>query len=166
MKRGREAPAVRVEKFEGGQDVIGMIAPGVQVLISLYSLESEKEIALYNSVKNLLGGKKKIKVVFILSKDGKVSDTINHEDKLNEFQITFDKNLDYGKKFGCLIKEEAHKNRLVPSITIIELEGKIFYREVLENLDSYLDLEVAKTNVEEIFSNKKKGHPHEDWMRG
>ncbi len=154
MKQGKEAPAVRVEKVAGGQDVIGMLAPEIQLLISL---DKTIDLALYNTIKSLLDKFKKLKIVFILPKDGIVGRDLHHIDEIGKFQIVFDEYGQFGEKF------QVNKgNQLITSATLVEFEGKIYSQQ-----KGSLNTKEIEKDIQSIVDEKKKqkGHSHEDWMR-
>ncbi|MEA3353210.1 MAG: hypothetical protein U9Q33_05310, partial [Campylobacterota bacterium] len=50
------------------------------------------------------------------------------------------------------------------SIFIINKEGEIVYKEILEDLESEFNLKVFDKKLTEAIKFKKKGHTHENWM--
>lgn len=167
MKRGREAPAVRVKKIDGKEDVIGMLAPEMQLLVSLNTLNTSESVEVYKKIKEISSLFKKLKTVFVISKNGAICKCLEHEDEVGKFQVVYDSSYQFGNKYGTQIISGNLKESLTTSATIIEFEGRIHYREVLENLDEKLNFQEIKKSIQNVFDEKKKqkGHSHEEWMR-
>ncbi len=166
LKRGREAPAARVKKLDGNDDVIGMLAPEIQLLITLDSLDSDFGVDCYKNVSELSKKYKNVKTVFVLPKESFIDEQLRHEDIVGKFQIVFDNDNQFAKKFGIGFKNEALKNHLPTTVTIIELEGKIYYREVVKECTAVPCYKSIENNINAIIDGQKKSsHSHEDWMR-
>jgi thiol peroxidase len=146
---GDEAPAIRVKMLDGGVKVIGMMADKVQVIFTFPSLEGIGE--LLSSL--VLNYENKANIYLIGSDDKFHSKTIDKSNVSCDFEKL-------SMKYGVNVDE----NLCTKSVFIINKDGEIVYKEVLEDLESTLDLETFEKELESAINFKKKGHHHEDWM--
>lgn len=150
-----EAPAVRVKMISGETKVIGMMAPKIQVMITLPCIKEYN-----NGLHNILKEYESKSVVYIVTKSNdenidKVKEAYSIEDGFisNEFK-------DFSLKFGVNISDEL----LAKSIFIIDKEGVIKYKQIPSNIETSFELEEFKTSLDEVINFKQKGHTHENWM--
>ncbi len=150
-----EAPAVRVKMINGDTKVIGMMAPRIQVMITLPCIKSYN-----NELHNILTEHSSKILVYIVTKSNddnlkKIKEKYSIEDGFisNDFK-------DFSLKFGVNMSDEL----IAKSIFIIDKEGIIKYKEIPSNIETSFDLEKFKTTLFEIVNFKQKGHSHENWM--
>ena len=150
-----EAPAIRVKMFNDETKVIGMMAPSIQVMITLNNIKdySEKldEILKENPYKI-------IAYIITASMNEEIKEIvktygINEGFISNEFK-------DFSLKFGININETLIAN----SLFIIDKEGVIKYKQIPSTLENSFDFDDFKENLEETINFKPKGHTHENWM--
>ena len=150
-----EAPAVRVKMLDNETKVIGLMAPSVQVMITL------NDVNKYNSDMHEVITTTKRKVnAYILT----TSDTEQMEDIAEKFAI--DKGFisndfkDFSLKFGVNIDDSMIAN----SIFVIDKEGVIKYKEIPADLEDEFKIEDFSIALNETVNFKPKGHTHENWM--
>lgn len=150
-----EAPAVRVKMINEETKVIGMMAPKIQVMITLPCIKSYN-----NGLHNILQEYSSKTLVYIITKSNdqnlekvKKAYSIKDEFITNDF-------LNFSLKFGVNISEDL----LAKSIFIIDKEGIIKYKQIPSNIETSFDLSEFKTKLAEIVNLKQKGHSHENWM--
>ena len=150
-----EAPAVRVKMLDNETKVIGLMAPSVQVMITL------NDVNKYNSDLHEVITTTKRKVnAYILT----TSDTEQMEDIAEKFAI--DKGFisndfkDFSLKFGVNIDDSMIAN----SIFVIDKEGVIKYKEIPADLEDEFKIEDFSITLNETVNFKPKGHTHENWM--
>ncbi len=150
-----EAPAVRVKMLDGETKVIGMLAPKIQVMITLPCIK-----AYNNGLHNILEEYKSKIIVYILTKsnDGNL-EKVKSAYSINEGFISNDFK-DFSLKFGVNINDEL----MAKSIFVIDKEGLIKYKQIPSNIETSFDLEAFKEKLEETVNFKQKGHTHENWM--
>jgi len=161
---GNEAPAARITKLDGTQNVIGMIAPTTQLLIAIPSLKTEV---------CSLGAKKFNDMVKKFSKLSTTMVTTDDIDFLNEYaknesienaEIVIDANLNFAKKYGLQISEGKLKDRLARAVYVVDREGLIIYKEIVPEIVDEVNYDACLEVIESAVSEKKKGHTHEEWM--
>ncbi len=164
LKIGKEAPAARITKLDGTQNVIGMIASNIQLLITIPSLKTEvcslgakKFNALVQQFKNLT-------TVMITTDDKEVVKEFAQKESIESAEIVLDTELQFAKKFGVLISEGKLKNRLARAVFVIDREGIIAYKEIVAEIVDEIDYDACMRAIEKIQSEKKGGHTHENWM--
>ena len=150
-----EAPAIRISMINNETKVIGLMAPAVQVMISLNDISkySSKIDKIINSTK-----RKVYAYIFTCSQMEQIEDTVEKFaiDKSfisNEFK-------DFSIKFGVNIDDTMIAN----SIFIIDKEGVIKYKEIPSDLDDDFNMEQFDLTLNEVVNFKAKGHSHENWM--
>jgi thiol peroxidase len=164
MSIWREAPAARVSHLDGSQNVIGMIAPTAQLLISIPSLKTEVCSLGAKKFNDLVREFKKLKTVMVTTDDAAfVSDFVAREG-IERAEIVIDTNRDFAKKFGLLISEGKLKDRLARAVFVIDQEGMISYKEVVAEITDEVDYDACIAAVEKAANFRKKGHDHENWM--
>ena len=150
-----EAPAVRVKMLDNETKVIGLMAPSVQVMITL------NDVNKYNSDMHevITTTKRKVNAYIITT-----SDTEQMEDIAEKFAI--DKGFisndfkDFSLKFGVNIDDSMIAN----SIFVIDKEGVIKYKEIPADLEDEFKIEDFSITLNETVNFKPKGHTHENWM--
>lgn len=150
-----EAPAVRVKMLDNETKVIGLMAPSVQVMITL------NDVNKYNSDMHevITTTKRKVNAYIITT-----SDTEQMEDIAEKFAI--DKGFisndfkDFSLKFGVNIDDSMIAN----SIFVIDKEGVIKYKEIPADLENEFKIEDFSITLNETVNFKPKGHTHENWM--
>ena len=150
-----EAPAVRVKMLDNETKVIGLMAPSVQVIITL------NDVNKYNSDMHevITTTKRKVNAYIITT-----SDTEQMEDIAEKFAI--DKGFisndfkDFSLKFGVNIDDSMIAN----SIFVIDKEGVIKYKEIPADLEDEFKIEDFSITLNETVNFKPKGHTHENWM--
>lgn len=150
-----EAPAVRVKMLNGEEKVIGMMAPKVQVMITLPCIK-----AYNNGLHNVLQEYASKSMVYIVTKSNDDNlEKVKTAYSIDEGVISNDfKN--FSLKFGVNMNEEM----LAKSIFVIDKEGVIKYKQIPSNIETSFDLEEFKTKLDETVNFKQKGHVHENWM--
>ena len=146
-KIGSEAPAVRVKMLNGETKVIGMMAAKVQTMITLPYSDS-----LSDKLENIIKKHEVNSLIYIIS-----SQTLNKEINKENSSVEF---TEFCVKMGVNRDDELCDK----SIFIINKDGEIVYKEILEDLKSEFDLEKFDSSLDEAIKFKKKGHTHENWM--
>lgn len=150
-----EAPAVRVKMVNGETKVIGMMAPKIQVMITLPCIK-----AYNNSLHNILNEfSSKITPYIVTKSSDENLQKIKEEYSLEDGFISNDFK-DFSLKFGVNINDEL----IAKSIFIIDKEGVIKYKQIPLNIETSFDLEEFKASLKEVVNFKQKGHTHENWM--
>lgn len=146
-KVGGEAPAARVKMQSGETKVIGMMADKVQCMITLTNTFDLNQSLLEVIDKH----KGKANIYVIASKE--------LENGYDENMLSYDFK-DFTLKYGVNIDDSS----CAKSIFIIDKEGEIIYKEVLDDLVSEFHLEILDNELDRAIKFKKKGHTHENWM--
>lgn len=145
-KVGSEAPAIRLTMENGETKVIGMMADKVQVLITLSQPKNFTEPMI-----EIIEKHQKKSLVYIICSE-KISLPLPI-DTSRDFE-------NFALKMGVYLNEEYCAN----SIFIINKDGEIVYKEVIEDFEATFDTQSFDTALEGAIRFKKKGHTHENWM--
>ncbi|WP_320035650.1 redoxin family protein [Halarcobacter sp.] len=150
-----EAPAVRVKMVGGETKVIGMMAPKIQVMITLPCIK-----AYNNGLHNVIQEYSSKAIVYIITKSSddnlekvKAAYSIDENFISNDFK-------DFSLKFGVNMSEEL----IAKSLFVIDKEGVIKYKQIPTNIETSFDLDEFKNALDEVVNFKQKGHTHENWM--
>lgn len=154
-KVGGEAPAVRAKMLSNETKVIGMMAPKIQVMVTLPNIDGYT--SELNSILNEYSSK--ILTYVITSSSQEDAKVITREFDFDEACICVDF-ADFGNKFGVNMEDEF----IAKSLFIIDKEGEITYVSVLDDAQSSFDLPSFKEALHELVNRKVKGHTHENWM--
>jgi thioredoxin-dependent peroxiredoxin len=150
-----EAPAVRVKMINDEVKVIGLMAPSVQVMITL------NDISKYSSEldKIINTTKRKVNAYIITSSNDKQIENMEEKFEIDKNFISKDFK-DFSLKFGVNIDDSM----IADSIFIIDKEGVIKYKEIPSDLDDDFNIEQFALTLNEVVNFKPKGHSHENWM--
>ena len=150
-----EAPAVRVKMLNGETSVIGLMAPAVQVMVTL------NDVNKYNSALHevITTTKKKVNAYVITTSSNEEMEKISEEFSIDKATISNDFK-DFSLKFGVNIDDSMIAN----SIFVIDKEGIIKYKEIPTDLENDFNIEDFSLILNETVNFKPKGHTHENWM--
>jgi thioredoxin-dependent peroxiredoxin len=161
---GGEAPAARITKLDGSQNVIGMIAPNTQLIIAIPSLKTEVCSLGAKKFNELVKEFKKLDTIMVTTDDLDFVKDYVHTESIDSAEIVIDKDRNFAKKFGLLISEGKLKDRLARAVFIIDREGLVAYKELVGEIVDEVDYDACISAINTIVSEKKKGHTHENWM--
>lgn len=161
---GREAPAARITKLDGTQNVIGMIAPTTQLIIAIPSLKTEVCSLGAKKFNDLIKEFKKLTTIMVTTDDIDFVKEYAQKESIDGAEIVIDTNRNFAKKYGLLISEGKLKDRLARAVYVVDQEGAIVYKEIVPEIVDEVDYEACIEAVRNTVNVKKKGHTHEDWM--
>lgn len=150
-----EAPASRVKMLNDETKVIGMMAPNVQVMVTLFNVKHYSK-ALDEVLKNT---KKKILFYVIGACEKEELEKLASEFELDLGIISNDF-LDFASKYGVNIEDKMVAN----SLYVIDKEGVIKYKQIPTNLENDFELDDFSITLNKVVNFKPKGHTHENWM--
>ena len=150
-----EPPAVRVKMADNETKVIGLMAPAVQVMITL------NDVNKYNSDLHevITTTKRKVNAYIITTSDAEQIEDVVEKFALDKGFISNDFK-DFSLKFGVNIDDSMIAN----SIFVIDKEGVIKYKEIPTDLEEDFKIEDFSITLNEVVNFKPKGHTHENWM--
>lgn len=150
-----EAPAVRVKMINDEVKVIGLMAPSVQVMVTL------NDISKYNSDIHeiITTTKRKVNAYIITTSEIKQIEDVAEKFAMDKGFIS-NEFKDFSLKFGVNIDDSMIAN----SIFVIDKEGVIKYKEIPTDLEDDFKLEDFSITLNEVVNFKPKGHTHENWM--
>lgn len=150
-----EAPAIRVKMANDETKVIGLMAPSVQVMITL------NDVNKYNSDMHevITTTKRKVNAYIITTSDLEQIEDIAEKFALDKEFISNDFK-DFSLKFGVNIDDSMLAN----SIFVIDKEGVIKYKEISADLEDDFKIEDFSITLNEVVNFKPTGHTHENWM--
>jgi thiol peroxidase len=150
-----EAPAVRVKMINDEVKVIGLMAPSVQVMITL------NDVNKYNSDLHevITTTKRKVNAYIITTSTEEEIEDIAEKFALDKAFISSDFK-DFSLKFGVNIDDSMVAN----SIFVIDKEGVIKYKEIPSDLEDDFKIEDFSITLNETVNFKPTGHTHENWM--
>ncbi|MDD3591148.1 MAG: redoxin domain-containing protein [Sulfurovum sp.] len=161
---GNEAPAVRIKKLDGSENVIGMIAPNVQLLIAIPSLKTEVCSLGAKKFNGLIKEFSKLTTYMITTDDMEFVKAYAEKESIDSADIVIDTERNFARKYGLLISEGKLKERLARAVFVINREGLIVYKEVVAEIVDEVDYDACIEAVRNAVHIKQKGHTHEDWM--
>lgn len=161
---GGEAPAARITKLDGTKNVIGMIAPTVQLLIAIPSLKTEVCSLGAKRFDELLRPYKKLTATIITTDDIDSVKAYAERESIEGAEIVIDADRNFAKKYGLLITEGKLKDRLARAVYVIDRDGLITYKELVPEVVDEVDYETCIAEVDKLVNEKKSGHTHENWM--
>ena len=164
VKVGAEAPAARITKLDGSKNVIGMIAPTVQLLIAIPSLKTEVCSLGAKKFNDLVKGYKKLATVMVTTDDLDFVKEYADNESIDGAELVVDTDRNFAKKYGLLISEGKLKDRLARAVYVIDRDGLVIYKELVPEIVDEVDYDACIASVEQILSEKKTGHTHEEWM--
>lgn len=163
---GGEAPAARITKLDGTQNVIGMIAPNSQLIIAIPSLKTEVCSMGAKKFNDLVKDLKKLDTIMVTTDDIEFVKEYAKNECIDSAEIVVDTTRQFAKKFGLLISEGKLKDRLARAVFVIDREGVIVYKELVPEIVDEVNYDACVAAIEEISKAKKDGHSHshENWM--
>jgi len=165
VKVGGEAPAARITKLDGSKNVIGMIAPDAQLLISIPSLKTEVCSLGAKKFNELIAEYKKLSTIMITTDDIDFVKDFTQKEGIDNAEIVVDVDRNFAKKYGLLISEGKLKDKLARAVFVIDREGVLSYKEVVGEVVDEVDYESCIAAVKEASAIVKDGgHTHENWM--
>lgn len=96
----KEAPAARITRLDGSQNVIGMIAPSAQLLIAIPSLKTEVCSLGAKKFNDLIKQFKKLKTIMVTTDDLEFVKDFVEREGINDAEVVIDSNRDFAKKYG------------------------------------------------------------------
>lgn len=164
IKVGAEAPAARVTKLDGSQNVIGMIAPHTQLIIAIPSLKTEVCSLGAKKFNALVKQFKKLDTIMVTTDDLEFVKEYATKESIDSAELVIDSERQFAKKFGLLITEGKLKDRLARAVFVIDREGVVAYKELVGEIVDEVDYDACIAAIESIVNVKQKGHTHENWM--
>ncbi|HEO99674.1 MAG TPA: redoxin domain-containing protein [Epsilonproteobacteria bacterium] len=161
---GNEAPAARITRLDGSQNVIGMIAPTVQLLIAIPSLKTEVCSLGAKKFNALIKEVPKLTTYMITTDDRDFVKEYAEKESIDSAEIVIDTERNFAKKYGLLISEGKLKERLARAVFVIDRDGRIVYKEVVPEIVDEVDYDACIEAVRNTLNIRKKGHTHESWM--
>lgn len=161
---GKEAPAARITKLDGSKNVIGMIAPNVQLLIAIPSLKTEVCSLGAKKFNDLIKEFKKLTTYMITTDDVDFVKDYAEKESIDGAELVIDTDRNFAKKYGLLISEGKLKDRLARAVYVIDREGLIIYKELVPEIVDEVDYDACIEAVRAAVNVKKTGHSHEEWM--
>lgn len=164
MSIGKEAPAARVTTLEGTQSVIGMIAPTVQLFIAIPSLKTEVCSLGAKKFNDLIKEFPKLTTYMVTTDDPDFVQEYTKKESIDAAEVVIDTNRNFAKKYGLLIAEGKLKDRLARAVYVVDREGFIVYKELVDEIVNEVNYDACIAAVRDVLSVKKTGHTHEEWM--
>jgi len=163
---GREAPAARITKLDGSQNVIGMIAPNVQLLISIPSLKTEVCSLGAKKFNDLIKQFNKLTTIMVTTDDAEFVKDFSEKESIDSAELVMDTKNNFAKKYGLGISEGKLKDKLARAVFVIDKEGVIVYKEIVPEIVDEVNYDACIEALDKIINQKEKGHghSHENWM--
>lgn len=162
---GGEAPAARITKLDGTTNVIGMIQPTAQLLITIPSLKTEVCSLGAKKFNDLIKQFKKLTTVMITTDDMEFVKAYSERESIDAAELVVDSDRNFAKKYGVLIDGGKLDKRLARAVYVINREGVVTYKEIVPEIVDEVNYDACIAAVDEAANEVKKGHTHEDWMR-
>lgn len=164
LSLGGEAPAARITKIDGTQNVIGMIAPTTQLIIAIPSLKTEVCSLGAKKFNDMVKKFSKLTTYMVTTDDLDFVKEYAEKESIESAELVIDTNRNFAKKYGLLISEGKLKDRLARAVYVIDREGLIIYKELVPEIVDEVNYDACLEAVENAVNVKKTGHTHEEWM--
>lgn len=164
-KIGGEAPAIRITKMDGSQNVIGMAAAVFQCIITSPDITSPDFIKVLNDLNTRLKGLENIQGTVVTPQSKESVETVTQAQSLENIEFVIDSNSEFGKKFGIEIAEGEYEKMPAHAMFLIDKDGEFALMEIAETPFGTLDMDAFFAEIPTLIKEKKKKHTHEDWMR-
>lgn len=161
---GKEAPAARITKLDNTKNVIGMIAPNIQLIIAIPSLKTEVCSLGAKKFNEMVKGIRKLSTIMVTTDDLEFVKAYQEKECIDSAELVVDEERQFAKKFGILISDGKLKERLARAVFVIDREGLIAYKEIVKEVTDEVDYDACLAAINELVSQKQKGHTHENWM--
>jgi len=161
---GGEAPAARITKLNETQNVIGMIAPNIQLIIAIPSLKTEVCSLGAKKFNELVKRFEKLDTIMVTTDDLDFVKEYVDKECIDSAEIVIDEQRQFAKKFGLLITEGKLKDRLARAVFVIDREGEVVYKELVPEIVDEVDYDACINAIDALLNIKQKGHTHENWM--
>ena len=76
---------------------------------------------------------------------------VNLQEKLNKFQVFFDKEDDYGNMYGTKIEQGTLTNKLAKALFLISKDGAVFYVDMPEVIEKPLDMDRLHVELNKAY---------------
>jgi thiol peroxidase len=86
------------------------------------------------------------------------------ENNFTNIEIVHDTQGQFGKKYGVTISEGKLKDRLARAVFIVDRDGVLRYKEIVSEVTDEVNYDSCTQALQEVLSEKKTGHTHEEWM--
>jgi transcriptional regulator with PAS, ATPase and Fis domain len=150
-----EAPAIRIKEVDGSQNVIGMAAPKIQLIVAVETMEEGAKKELISHIIKTYHEHPKVQITMVKSGDCDSAECKNKD----YFRVVYDEEKTFISKYFKAIADEF-KGGLV----VIDTEGAILY--IAEFTEGLADsIETLDSITTEACKEKKGAHKHENWMR-
>lgn len=161
---GKEAPAARITRLDGTQNVIGMMAPTAQLIIAIPSLKTEVCSLGAKKFNDLVKQFKKLQTIMVTTDDMEFVKEYAKNESIDSAELVIDTGRNFAKKYGLLISEGKLKDRLARAVYVVDREGVVAYKELVGEIVDEVNYDACINAVGKILSEKKTGHTHEEWM--
>jgi len=153
---GKEAPAARITKLDGTQNI--------QLIIAIPSLKTEVCSLGAKKFNELVKQFKKLDTIMVTTDDLEFVKEYATKEAIDSAELVIDTQRNFAKKFGLLISEGKLKDRLARAVYIIDREGVIAYKELVGEIVDEVNYDACIDAITALVNEKKKGHTHENWM--
>lgn len=164
LKIGSEAPAARITKLDGTQNVIGMIAPTTQLLIAIPSLKTEVCSLGAKKFNDMVKKYSKLTTTMVTTDDIDFVNDYASKESIENAELVVDTNRNFAKKYGLLISEGKLKDRMARAVYVVDRDGVIIYKEIVPEIVDEVNYDACLEAIETAVNEKKSGHTHEEWM--
>lgn len=161
---GSEAPAARITKLDGTQNVIGMIAPTTQLLIAIPSLKTEVCSLGAKKFNDMVKKYSKLTTTMVTTDDIDFVNDYASKESIENAELVVDTNRNFAKKYGLLISEGKLKDRMARAVYVVDRDGVIIYKEIVPEIVDEVNYDACLEAIEAAVNEKKEGHTHEEWM--
>jgi len=144
---GYMAEDVVVENIDGKEFTIKKASPSrtIQIFLSFPNFEEFKdEIIFFDNF--MAEAKVEIYTYLFFNKPLKLP-------KLKKIIPVFDVNNEFGDMYGTKIVSGSMKNRLTKALFIIGKDGAIYHIDIPENLETPLDLERVRVELNKVYQS-------------
>ena len=141
-----------------------MIAPNIQLIIAIPSLKTEVCSLGAKKFNEMVKGIRKLSTIMVTTDDLEFVKGYQEKECIDSAELVVDEERQFAKKFGVLISDGKLKDRLARAVFVIDREGIIAYKEIVKEVTDEVDYDACLAAINELASQKQKGHTHENWM--
>lgn len=159
LKKGGEAPAAKVYDIGANEQIVGMIAVNIQLIVSLKSLEDSYCVEALKALDSAFANTQKLSLSVVVGATEEIK-AFAEQNQLQKAGLYSDKDGSFAKRFGVAFEDGNFCN----AFFIVDKEGELKLAKYIAKDETSLDIADVIETTNDWINYKPKGHVHENWM--
>lgn len=159
LKKGGEAPAAKVFDIGGNEQIVGMIAVNIQLIVSLKSLQDSYCMEALMALDRAFATTQKLSLSVVVGANEEIK-TFATQNQLQKVALYNDKADNFAKRFGVAFEDGSFCN----AFFVVDKEGELKLAKYIAKEETVLDIADVIETTNDWINYKPKGHVHENWM--